>query len=322
MQGTQATTAQLAHELRETARPAHPPPAAPSPARRSRSSPCWAAWTARGPRASAISPPPSACARSRWRRRSATSRTPASSRAARTPTTAGASFVELTPAGLETLHATRARREDWLTQTLDRELERRRARAAAPGARAARPRRRRLSARRRRLAPAVRSVGGPLVVAGEGAEGLGHRRVGLRGLPVAASSSGAKSALACWTAPSSSWRRSSSAPAATALTVTLAFVTSSAPGAPGALEALDDGLHALRPLGVRLAREGDGELAALTSAEAQSIDACGCSFFATRGSIRAGRAALRRCQPTSCSARRFHSALSARHSSSVRVRFQ
>ena len=33
------------------------------------------------------------------------------------------SFVELTPAGLEALHATRARREDWLTQTLDRELD-------------------------------------------------------------------------------------------------------------------------------------------------------------------------------------------------------
>ena len=33
------------------------------------------------------------------------------------------SIVELTPAGLETLHATRARREDWLTQTLDRELD-------------------------------------------------------------------------------------------------------------------------------------------------------------------------------------------------------
>jgi DNA-binding MarR family transcriptional regulator len=33
------------------------------------------------------------------------------------------SFVELTPAGLEALHATRARHEDWLTQTLDRELD-------------------------------------------------------------------------------------------------------------------------------------------------------------------------------------------------------
>ena len=33
------------------------------------------------------------------------------------------SFVELTPAGLEALRATRARREDWLTQTLDRELD-------------------------------------------------------------------------------------------------------------------------------------------------------------------------------------------------------
>jgi DNA-binding MarR family transcriptional regulator len=33
------------------------------------------------------------------------------------------SFVELTPAGLQTLHDTRARREDWLTEILDRELE-------------------------------------------------------------------------------------------------------------------------------------------------------------------------------------------------------
>jgi DNA-binding MarR family transcriptional regulator len=33
------------------------------------------------------------------------------------------SFVELTPAGLETLKATRAQREDWLTRTLDRELD-------------------------------------------------------------------------------------------------------------------------------------------------------------------------------------------------------
>ena len=32
-------------------------------------------------------------------------------------------FVELTTAGLETLLATRARREDWLTQALDRELD-------------------------------------------------------------------------------------------------------------------------------------------------------------------------------------------------------
>jgi DNA-binding MarR family transcriptional regulator len=32
------------------------------------------------------------------------------------------SFVELTPAGVETLKATRARREDWLTRALDSEL--------------------------------------------------------------------------------------------------------------------------------------------------------------------------------------------------------
>jgi DNA-binding MarR family transcriptional regulator len=33
------------------------------------------------------------------------------------------SFVELTPQGLQTLNAMRAHREDWLTQILDRELD-------------------------------------------------------------------------------------------------------------------------------------------------------------------------------------------------------
>jgi DNA-binding MarR family transcriptional regulator len=33
------------------------------------------------------------------------------------------SFVELTPLGLQTLNAVRAHREDWLTQVLDRELD-------------------------------------------------------------------------------------------------------------------------------------------------------------------------------------------------------
>jgi DNA-binding MarR family transcriptional regulator len=33
------------------------------------------------------------------------------------------SFVELTPVGLQTLNAMRAHREDWLTQALDRELD-------------------------------------------------------------------------------------------------------------------------------------------------------------------------------------------------------
>jgi DNA-binding MarR family transcriptional regulator len=32
-------------------------------------------------------------------------------------------FVELTPAGLRTIESSRAAREDWLTQTLDRELD-------------------------------------------------------------------------------------------------------------------------------------------------------------------------------------------------------
>jgi DNA-binding MarR family transcriptional regulator len=41
------------------------------------------------------------------------------------PADARRAFVELTPAGLETLQSTRAAREDWLTRTLDRELQER-----------------------------------------------------------------------------------------------------------------------------------------------------------------------------------------------------
>ena len=43
------------------------------------------------------------------------------------------SFVELTAAGLETLHATRARREDWLTPAARPRARRRRARARCAG---------------------------------------------------------------------------------------------------------------------------------------------------------------------------------------------
>lgn len=39
------------------------------------------------------------------------------------PDDARRAFVELTPAGRETLEATRAAREDWLSQTLERELD-------------------------------------------------------------------------------------------------------------------------------------------------------------------------------------------------------
>jgi DNA-binding MarR family transcriptional regulator len=41
------------------------------------------------------------------------------------PADARRAFVELTPAGLATLQSTRAAREDWLTHTLDRELQER-----------------------------------------------------------------------------------------------------------------------------------------------------------------------------------------------------
>jgi DNA-binding MarR family transcriptional regulator len=39
------------------------------------------------------------------------------------PADARRAFVELTAAGIETLRTTRARREDWLTRTLDRDLD-------------------------------------------------------------------------------------------------------------------------------------------------------------------------------------------------------
>jgi len=39
------------------------------------------------------------------------------------PADARRTFIELTPTGLEELRATRAQREDWLTRTLDRELD-------------------------------------------------------------------------------------------------------------------------------------------------------------------------------------------------------
>ena len=57
-------------------------------------------------------------------------------------------FVELTPAGLELLHATRARREDWLTDALDRELDAAERALLRRGAGAARPRGGRLRFRR------------------------------------------------------------------------------------------------------------------------------------------------------------------------------
>ena len=292
---------------------------APSPGRRSRSSRCSAASTARGRRASATSPPPTACARSRWRRRSATSRRRGLVSRRPDPHDGRRSLrrADRRRARDAARHPRAAR--GLADPDAGPRARRRRARAAAPGAGAARPRGRRLTAPP--VAPAVssRRAARP----GEGRGRPRSSRVRLRALAAVAvlAPRGAKSALACWTAPSSRWRRSSSAPAVTALTVTVALVTFVAPHAlPAARGAR--GWPARAWPTRRSARPSRATVRSppLTSAEAQSIDACGCSFLATRGSIRAPPRPAR-CA-TSCSARRFHSALSARHSSSVRVRFQ
>ena len=134
----------------------------------------------------------------------------------------------------------------------------------------------------------------------------------------------AKSALACWTAPSRRWRRSSSAPAVTASTVTAVLVTfDGAPGAPGALEALDDGLRRASPTRVRLAGQLDGQVAAPGPRPRPSRSTPADARASPRAPAYAAReTSTLRGQATSCSARRFHSALSSRQPSSVRVRFQ
>ena len=65
----------------------------------------------------------SACARSRWRRPSATWRAPGSSRAAPTRPTGAARSSSSPPRAASCSQTTRARREDWLTDALERELD-------------------------------------------------------------------------------------------------------------------------------------------------------------------------------------------------------
>ena len=134
MQGTQATTAQLAHELRETvgrlvrrlrAEPGPPVAQLAVLGRLDREGPASISDLA-------------AAERMRPQSMAQTVREledgRASSRAARTRTTARRSFVELTPGrAARRCDATRARREDWLTQTLDARARRRRARARCAG---------------------------------------------------------------------------------------------------------------------------------------------------------------------------------------------
>jgi DNA-binding MarR family transcriptional regulator len=122
MQGTQATTAQLAHELRETvgrlirrlrAEPGPPVGQLAVLGRLDREGPASISDLAAADR---MRPQSMAQTVRDLEDAGLVSRRP-------DPEDGRRSFVELTRAGVETLHATRARREDWLTQTLDRELD-------------------------------------------------------------------------------------------------------------------------------------------------------------------------------------------------------
>ena len=122
MQGTQATTAQLAHELRETvgrvirrlrAEPGPPVGQLAVLGRLDREGPASISDLAAADR---MRPQSMAQTVRDLEDAGLVSRRP-------DPEDGRRSFVELTPVGLQSLQATRARREDWLTQTLDRELD-------------------------------------------------------------------------------------------------------------------------------------------------------------------------------------------------------
>jgi DNA-binding MarR family transcriptional regulator len=122
MRATQPTTAQLAHELRETvgrlvrrlrAEPGPPVGQMAVLGRLDREGPASISDLAAADRMR-----PQSMAQTVHELQSAglVSRRP-------DPADGRRSFVELTEAGLQTLKATRAQREDWLTRTLDRELD-------------------------------------------------------------------------------------------------------------------------------------------------------------------------------------------------------
>ena len=122
MNGTQATTAQLAHDLRETvgriirrlrAEPGPPFGQLAVLGRLDRQGPASISDLAAADR---MRPQSMAQTVRDLEDAGLVSRRP-------DPTDGRRSFVELTPAGLETLQTTRAQREDWLTRTLDRELD-------------------------------------------------------------------------------------------------------------------------------------------------------------------------------------------------------
>jgi DNA-binding MarR family transcriptional regulator len=122
MNGTQSTTAQLAHDLRETvgrvirrlrAEPGPPFGQLAVLGRLDRAGPASISDLAAADR---MRPQSMAQTVHDLEEAGLVSRRP-------DPTDGRRSFVELTPAGLETLQTTRAQREDWLTRTLDRELD-------------------------------------------------------------------------------------------------------------------------------------------------------------------------------------------------------
>ena len=122
MNGTQASTAQLAHDLRETvgrvirrlrAEPGPPFGQLAVLGRLDREGPASISDLAAADR---MRPQSMAQTVRDLEEAGLVSRRP-------DPTDGRRSFVELTPAGLETLETTRAQREDWLTRTLDRELD-------------------------------------------------------------------------------------------------------------------------------------------------------------------------------------------------------
>ena len=122
MQGTQATTAQLAHDLRETvgrvvrrlrAEPGPPIGQLAVLSRLDRDGPASISDLAT---ADHMRPQSMAQTVRDLEEAHLVSRRP-------DPADGRRQLVELTTAGLETLLATRARREDWLTQALDRELD-------------------------------------------------------------------------------------------------------------------------------------------------------------------------------------------------------
>jgi DNA-binding MarR family transcriptional regulator len=122
MNGTQATTAQLAHDLRETvgrvirrlrAEPGPPFGQLAVLGRLDREGPASISDLAAADR---MRPQSMAQTVRDLEEAGLVSRRP-------DPTDGRRSFVELTSAGQETLQTTRAQREDWLTRTLDRELD-------------------------------------------------------------------------------------------------------------------------------------------------------------------------------------------------------